>query len=209
MAIRIRSSFHSRTMPRSEAELASVVAALAWKLAQASLKRMRAASFDIDLGRAYFDFVCEHLAFLAHLADRIAYRELDAPAREAFTRALAGCLAQLVEENGDMLLGTAEAGWCQRHFLDLFNAAGGDYAECSYGSGGPDFAFRRCFATRVQAGLPLKDRLWVADQVMEIEVPEDVRTLEQTLASLFHPQVANTDATEAGSARRRKTVMGD
>ncbi len=73
-AIRIRSQFHASGRERSAATLASVIAMLAWKLAIDSIKRMREAKFDIDLGRSYFDFVCEYLAFLAHLADRIAYR---------------------------------------------------------------------------------------------------------------------------------------
>ena len=54
MAIRIRSSFHAGGKPRSMSELASVIAMLGWKLAIDSIKRMREAEYDIDLGSAYF-----------------------------------------------------------------------------------------------------------------------------------------------------------
>lgn len=213
MAIRIRSSFHSRGKPRSQAALASVIAMLCWKLAIDSIKRMREAKFDIDLGRSYFDFVCEHLAFLAHLADRIAYRDLEPELRAEFTRALAIRLADVVEDNADMLIADSPPGSCRQHFLDLFNEAGADYSEFDYEEkgpapqlgGGPDFGFRRCFASRIREGVPEKDKTWVYDQVMEIEVPEGVKALEKTLAGLF-----SSDEGDATPRRkRRETLSGD
>ena len=148
---------------------------LAWKLAIESIKRMREAKFDIDIGRSYFDFVCEYLAFFAHVADRIAYRDLDAPRRAEFTRALAIRLSEVVEDNAGMLISDSPPGSCRQHFLDLFNRAGADYAEFDYVDGGPDFGFRRCFASRIREGVPEKDKTWVYDQVMASGA-ESVRT---------------------------------
>lgn len=202
MAIRIRSSFHARGRPRTMAELASVIAMLGWKLAVDSIKRMREAKFDIDLGRAYFDFVCEYLAFLAHAADRIAHRDLEPAPRQEFTTALALRLADVVEDNADMLLGVAVAGECRTHFLEIFNSAGADYAEYDYAAAGPVFGFRRCFAARVREGMPEKDQTWVYDQVMEIEIPEGIKALEKTLAGMF------AAGEEVASARRpSRTAM--
>jgi len=185
MAIRIRSRFHAKGPQRNAAEQASVIALLAWKLALDSIKRMREAKFDIDLGPAYFDFVCEYLAFMAQIADRIAYRSLAQERRAAFTRALALRLAEVVEDNADMRLAPEEPGRCHQHFLQIFNASGDDYADFNYADDGPDFGFRRCFAARLRAAVPEKDRLWICDQVMEIEVPAAVAVLEKTLAGLF------------------------
>jgi hypothetical protein len=178
MAIRIRSSFHTGGKPRSMAELASVIAILGWKLAIDSIKRMREAEYDIDLGSAYFDFVVEFMIFLALAADRIAYRDLEPEQRMEFTTALAQRMV--------------EPGKCQRHFLDLFNTRGGEYADHGYTEQGPDFGFRRCFAACLKEVLPEKDRLWAVDQVMEIESPEAIKALEKTLAGLFHPGEAKT-----------------
>ncbi len=201
MAIRIRDSFHARGKARSAAELASVAAMLAWKLAHASLARMREAGFEIEPGRAYFDFMCEALAFLAHVADRIAFRELASNERLAFTQALAARVAQIVADNGELLLG-ARADDCERHFLALFNASGSDYAQFEYRIDGPDFGFLRLFAGRVRDVVPEKDRLWVADQVMAIEAPEAIEAMERTLRGLFHP--------DAPAARRtRQSLSGD
>jgi hypothetical protein len=185
MAIRIRSRFHAGGRERSMAALASVVAMLAWKLSVDSIKRMREAKFDIELGQPYFDFVCESMAFYAHIADRIAFGKLDAAQRGEFTTALALRMADAIEENADMLLQAPVPGACRKHFLGLFNQAGDDYAEYGFGADGPDFGFRRCFAARVRDGMPEKDRTWVYDQVMEIEAPEGVKAIAKTLAGLF------------------------
>lgn len=172
------------------AALASVVAMLAWKLSVDSIKRMREAKFDIDLGQPYFDFVCESMAFYAHIADRIAFGKLDAAQRSEFTTALALRMADAIEENADMLLEAPVPGECRKHFLGLFNQAGDDYAEYGFGADGPDFGFRRCFAARVRDGMPEKDRTWVYDQVMEIEAPEGVKAIAKTLAGLFATEEA-------------------
>lgn len=187
MAIRIRSRFHEGR-ERTMAELASVIAMLGWKLSQAAIKRMRDAQFDIDIGHQYFDFVCEYLAFMLHAADRIAHRNLAADKRLAFTTALALRLAEVVEDNRDMLIAEAEPESCRRHFIALANRRGADYADFGYDEKeGPDFGFRRFFGSQVLEILVAKDHAWVVDQVMEIEVPDAVQALERTLGGLFAP----------------------
>lgn len=200
MAVRVRSRFHTEG-ERPAAALASVSAMLGWKLAIDAIKRMRSAAYDIEIGRPYFDFVCEFLVFIAVAADRIAAMKLPPERRVEFTTALARRMAEIVEENSDMLLGAAEPGFCRRHFVDLFNRRGGEYAEFDYGADGPDFGFKRLFAACLRDGLPEKDRLWVVDQVMEIEVPEALKALEKTLVGLFDGG--------GGRARRESAVSGE
>ena len=202
MAVRIRSRFHAGGRARSMAELASVVAMLSWKLAIESIQRMRRAKFDIDLGRPYFDYVVETMAFHAHLADRVAFEKLDAEGRGEFTTALAKRMAEAIEDNADMLLAASEPDACRRYFLDVFNAAGADYAEYACDEKGPDFGFRRAYAARVREGMPEKDKTWVYDQVMEIEAPEGVQAIRKTLDGLF-------GGGELPSRRAREGVSGE
>lgn len=202
MAVRIRNRFFRAGRQRSPAELASAVATLAWKLAIESIHNMRRAQYDIDIGRPYFEFVSEFMVFLATAADRIAYRELAAEPRVEFTTALAKRLAEIVEDNNGMLLGSAQPGECQRDFLARFNRRGADYAEFGYDANGPDFGFRRYFAACLRDVLPAKDQLWVIDQAMDIEAPEAIKALEKTLAGFF-----STD--EAAPRPARAGVSGD
>ncbi len=203
MALRIRSRFHREGRKRTLPELASVIAMLGWKLSQEAIKRMRAAQFDIDIGRQYFDFVCEYLAFLLHAADRIAYRALPAARRTEFTTALALRLADAVEDNRDMLVADSALGRCRDHFIALANQRGADYADFAYDEKeGPDFGFRRFFGSRLLDIVPEKDHAWVIDQIMEIEAPEAVKALERTLAGLFAPP-------DETPHRRRETQVGE
>jgi hypothetical protein len=105
--------------------------------------------------------------------------------RGEFTSALAKRMAEAIEDNADMLLASTEPGACRRHFLEVFNAAGADYADYGCDEKGPDFGFRRAYAARVREGMPEKDRSWVYDQVMEIEAPEGVQAIRKTLDGLF------------------------
>ncbi len=201
MAVRIRTGWHIKGRERGMAERAGVVAATAWRFVQHAIKRMREAKFDIDIGRPYFDFVCELLVFMTHVADRIAYRLLDDAQRTAFTTALALRLAEIVEDNHDMLLGATEPGESRRHFIELANRRGTDYAEFGYDEkDGADFAFRRYLGNRILDIVPPKDRSWVIDQVMEIEAPDAVRTLEKTVCGVLGP--------EQPSRRSRGSAMG-
>lgn len=195
MAVRIRSRFHTARR-RTPAELATVVATLAWKLAIDSIGRMRKAKYDIEIGRPYFEFVSEFLVFLATAADRIAHRELDDAERVEFTTALVKRMSEIVEDNRDMLFDAAAPDECRRDFLDRFNRRGADYAEFQY-TDAPDFGFRRYFAACLRDVLPEKDQLWVIDQAMDIESPEAIRALERTVAGLF-------DAKAAVSERRQE-----
>jgi len=184
LAVRIRSHFH-KPGQRTPAALASVAGLLSWKLALDAIKRMRDAGYDIDIGGPYFDFVCEYLVFMALAADRIAYRSLPGDGRAAFTTALAKRLAEVMEDNSHMLPPGVPAGQIHRHFLDLFNRRSGEYAEFDYDESGPDFGFKRFFAACLREVLPEKDRLWVVDQIMEIESPQALAGLEKTLAGIF------------------------
>lgn len=199
MAVRTYTRFHAAGQ-RSPRTLAGVVALLAWKLAVDAIRRMRDADYDIDIGRPYFDFVCEFMVFLAICADRIAYRVLDDALRAEFTTVLATRLAEMLEENRYLLLDAAVPGESQRHFIDLFNRRGAEYAEFDYGENGPDFGFKRYFAACLRDGLPEKDKLWVVDQAMDIEAPEALKSLEKTLAGLFDPEGESRRARDGGEA---------
>ena len=184
------------------AEHASVIAMLAWKLGQESITRMREADYDIEVGRGWFDFVCEYLVFLALAADRIAHDDLDAEGRAEFTVALVKRLAQMVEEAREALLPDLLPGEAGRNFLELYNRRSDEYADFGFDATGPDFGFRRCFAACIKETLPEKDRLWAVDQVMEIESPEAIRMLQKTLLGILHPESVR-------SRRSRHGVTGE
>jgi hypothetical protein len=185
MALRVRTRWHDKGRARSPGERAGVVASLVWRSALATIKHMREAQFDIDIGRPYFDVAVELMAFQVHVADRIAYAGLSPEEREAFMTGLVLRLADIVEDNGETLVGAAAPGECRRHFIDRVNERGGEYATFDCGADGPDFGFRRYLGNRVLELMPRKDRSWVVDQIMDIEAPEMVTTLRRAMAGML------------------------
>jgi hypothetical protein len=209
-AMRIKSHWFKPGAAKSPAEQASVMAFIVWRVAHNMVKRMRGADFDIDAGTPYFAFMREVLVFLAALTDRLAHARLDAEARAEFTVALVRHLARTLAENETDLLGPAGPGapaYCNS-FIDLVNEVSQHYAEFGAdpsmpaGDAGfqPDFAFVRYFGSRLEPTLPEKDRRWVMDQAMAVEVPEAIGIVQRSMRDLYEP---------APRRARRTTMSGE
>jgi hypothetical protein len=183
--IRVKSRWFKSDQPKSMPQLASAMAFIIWRVAHNTLKRMRTARFDIDPGPQYFAFLSEFLVFLTVIADRMAHARLDVSARVEFTTALANRVAEILQDNQDELLGTAEPGSCKSQFIALLNERSTDYAEFSYTDAGPDFAFLRYLGSRVTEIMASKDQSWTVSQVMEIEAPDAVTTIQDAMRNVF------------------------
>ena len=187
MAMRLKTHWFKPEQPKSAEQTASAIAFIVWRVARNMLDRMRKAGFDIEVGPPYFAFLREVLAFLVVVADRIAYARQAGEQRAAFTTALVLRTADFLEENEGDLLGPVAAGepGYRDRFIDLFNELSAHYAEFEYRDDGPDFGFRRYLGSRIEPLLPEKDRRWVLDQVMDIEVPEAVTLVERGMSGVF------------------------
>jgi hypothetical protein len=185
--MRLKTHWFKPEQPKSAEQRASAIAFIVWRVARNMLDRMRRAGFDIDVGPPYFAFMREVLVFLIQCADRVAHARQAGDERAAFTTALVLRTADFLDENEGDLLGPADPGspGYRERFVDLFNEVSAHYAEFGYGDDGPDFGFRRYLGTRIEPLLPQKDRRWVLDQVMDIEVPEAVALLGRGMDGVF------------------------
>jgi hypothetical protein len=208
-AMRIKSTWFKPGAEHAPAEQASAMAFIVWRVAHQLLKRMRGADFDIDAGRPYFDFLREVLVFLVAVVDRIAAARLSEADRAEFTIALVRHVARTLAENEHELLGPPPSGtqpYADR-FVDLVNEVvqhyaefGADPAADSQAGFQPDFAFLRYLGSRLEPTLPPKDRLWVLDQVMAIEAPQALDTVQRSMRDLYDPAPRRT---------RRHSLSGD
>ena len=185
-APRLKTQWFRHAGERGASQQASAAAFIVWRIARHTLDRTRAAGFDVDIGEPYFAFLREVLAFLAAVADRIAYARLDAADRIEFTSAMVHHLARILQDSQDDLLGPAPEGKPSHAetFIDQVNARAGDYAE--FGAE-PGFAFVRYLGLRLEGMLPEKDHRWVQDHVVSIEGPHAIDMLRKSLADLFDP----------------------
>ena len=199
--MRIKATWFKAEQAKSPEQTASAMAFIAWRVALNMLKRMREASFDIEVGPAYFGFVREVLVFLLVGIDRIAYAHLGAEGRTPFTTALVLREAEILRENEADLLGPIAGADYRDRFIDQFNTLSEHYAEFDWSADeGPDFGFVRYLGRRLEAVVPEKDRRWVIDQVMAAEVPEAVSMLQRAMQGVFSTEPRST---------RRSTMSGD
>lgn len=200
--IRIKSQWFQSASAKTPQQTASVMAATVWRVAQNTLKQMRTAQFDIEIGPQYFAFTREVLVFLTQVLDRMAYQRMGAAGRAEFITALVRRVAELLQENEDTLLGLPPAGQPSHfdQFIDLFNELADHYADFGHDGDGPDFAFVRYLGHRIEALMPEKDRRWVIDQIMATEVPEAVEMLQRAMQGAL--------STEPRAPRKARTLTG-
>lgn len=198
--MRIKSNWFKSGRKRTLPEIAGALAFVIWRIGDNALKNTRNAKFEIAIGTQYFAFLSEFLVFLIQVADRIAYRQLPAEDRLAFTSALANRVAETLAENQSRLIGNSIEEHKQR-FIDKLNQRAGEYADFNYDDNGPEFAFTRYLGFCMREVMDEKDVIWVIDQMMGIEAPEAVSMVEKTLRDLFE--------TEPRQPRSRRTVSGD
>ena len=185
--MRIKSHWFRSEKPKSAQEIAGAAAFIAWRIAQNSLKTMRAARFDLPPGRRYFAFVAEFLVFLTLGADRLAHRRGDEAWRVSFTTAMANRVGEILAENESDLLGADAAADVKRRFIDLVNECAKACAGFDWNDDGPDYAFLRFLGQRIAEVMTEQDRTWAISQVIEVEAPEAAATLQRGMASLLDP----------------------
>lgn len=182
MALRIKNQWFREDRPRSVREVAGAAAFIVWRVGFNVLQNMRRADFDILPGAQYFGFLAEWLVFLIQVADRIAYAQMSEPQRLEFTSTLANRVAEIYADNRADLLGAradpgAPAAAPGRHpdrdhFIDLLNLRSQDYADFDIEPARLTHPVARFLAERLIHVLGDRDRMWVHDQVMEIEAPD-------------------------------------
>lgn len=203
-ALRIKSQWFRQGAPKTPQQTASAMAFITWRVAQNTLKQMRSAHFDIEVGAQYFGFTREVLVFLVQVLERMAHERMDEQARAEFMVALVQRVAQVLQENEDGLLGPPAHGQGSHYdsFIDLYNELADHYAEFGFGPDGPDFAFVRYLGHRIEALMPQKDRRWVIEQMMAAEVPQAVQMLQGAMRDVL--------STEPRAPRRsRAAAAGD
>jgi hypothetical protein len=198
--LRIKSNWFKEGRERSPQEISDALSFVVSRIADNALKNTRKASFEIVAGPQYLDFLAEFLLFLILVADRIAYRQLSADDRLAFTGNLANRVAETYAENRSRLLGDDLKG-CKQCFIDLLNLRAGEYADFGYDENGPDYAFYRYLAWCIGQIMNDADSGWIIDQMISFEAPEAVQMVEKTLRGLYEA--------EPRKPRRRAAAGGD
>ncbi len=187
MALRVRTVwFRKEGGARPPAEVATVLAATIWRLADDAVSGLSRADCDILTVERGTQVMGEMIAFLVHGADRMVHGRIPEPERAALVHATGTRLGELVAENLRALVG--DDGFDYRaNFIDFLNRRGADYATFGFDPARPSFAALRCLGLAIRERMTESDRHWVADQVMEVAAPEALGTLRKTVDGFYPP----------------------
>ncbi|NDU85886.1 MAG: hypothetical protein G3H99_04655 [Ferrovum sp.] len=182
--MRVKSQWFKSDRPKTPEEVASAAAFITWRIAHNALKETRKASFEVEIGDQYFDFLSEFLIFLIQANDRILHRQFHWDIRVRFITAMANHLATTFAENKVELM--------QNHFADTkdgfiqrLNQRAEGYAEHDYGQDQSNFGFLRYLGYCIGSHMNSHDQPWILDQIMSVEAPEALATLERAVKNLL------------------------
>ena len=183
--MRIKTRWNDRKKQRSLEEIAGALAFTEWRIAGKALLNLENEGFQTDTQKQRLDVLQELCAFLIHVTDRLVHGAMDEEARQRFVVALALKVADTYHDNRVDIEGRGED--FRQPFIDVLNQRMADYAEFRFEDGAPGYALTRYLGERVTDSMGPKDRKWISDQVMEIEVPAMLKTLNKGLRDLLNP----------------------
>ena len=194
--MRIRSHWNKKGKERSLEETAGALAFIQWRIAGKALLDLENEGFQTDTQLQRLDVIEEFSAFLIHVTDRLVHDMLDEDERRRFIVALALKTADTYHDNRVDSEGRGQD--FRQPFIEGLNRRLADYAEFSFEDGEPGYAFRRYLGESVTGRMGERDRKWITDQVMEIEVPDMLKTLKKGLRDLLGPGKDESAADKAG-----------
>jgi hypothetical protein len=192
--IRVKSNWFKGDRKKTPQEIAVALAYTIWRISDNTLKNVRKADFDIAIGDQYFAFLSEFLIFLVQVADRIVYTQLNEQDRFDFTSSMVNRVAEHQAENQSEWLGGVIRDYKDR-FVDRLNQRAGEYADFHYTGVETSFSFVLYLGQCMREVMDEKDKTWVVDQIMAIEVPEAVSMLEKAMQGLFDDEAKPASVT--------------
>jgi hypothetical protein len=181
--VRIRSRWKDKGKARSLEENAGALAFIEWRIAGATLLNLENEGFQTDTQTQRLDVLEELCAFLIHVTDRLVHGKMSEEDRRRFIVALALKVADTYHDNRVDVEGRGQD--FRQPFVDKLNLRMGEYAEFRFENAEPGYAFKRYLGECVTNTMGPKDRKWISDQVMEIEIPEMLKNLKKGLKDLF------------------------
>lgn len=181
--MRVKSKWNVKDKTHTVEEIGAALAFIAWRIAQNSVLDLENNDFQTDTQQQRIDIIAEYLAFTIHMIDRMTIDKFDDDQRMRFMTELAQKSAKNYYDNMKEFAGPGEY---RQQFIDLLNRRIEDYAEFKYDdTDGPSFPMRRFFGNLIAERMGEKNKRWVADQIIDVEVPNLMDELNKAVPNLF------------------------
>lgn len=183
MALRIKSHWWNDEATRSLPEIASALAAIAWRISVEKAINLHCERFIYRDDVQRLAVIQEYLFFLIQVGDRLAHARLGDEERRALVTRFAAKVVEHVQDNSRDLLGDGDYA---RPFIERLNERSDEYASFALNDDGPSYAFLRHLGHEIQTLMgQIEENRWVIDQVMDKDGYEAYRTFAKAFANLF------------------------
>lgn len=180
--MRVKSRWNIKDKDRSLEEIAGALGFIVWRIAQNGVLELENKGYETETNKQRLYIMAEFIAYTIHVVDRLTFDELNTEERQTFITQLAMSCARHYQDN---MVDAAGPGNYQMDFVQLLNDRMNEYSELDFEDGKPAFNLRRYFGTLVAKQMGAKHNKWVADQVMDVESPEILETLDRSMKNLF------------------------
>jgi len=181
--IRVKSKWNKKDKERTPEEIGSALAFNLWRIAGANVLHIENEGFQTDTQHQRLDVIAELLAFFVHIVDRmISEKDYSEQDRSDLITAVALSLAKTMHDNRRDI---ETEGDFKEGFIDLLNERMAEYSEFSFENTEPGFQLRRRCGDYVTSVMGEKDRKWVTSQIMDIEIPDALKTFKKVARSLL------------------------
>ena len=183
MKIRVKSRWNDKDRERSAEEIGSALGFNLWRIAGANVLHMENEGFQTDTYNQRLDVIAELLGFFVHVVDRMtAEKEYSEDDRRDLITELALNLAKTMHDNRIDV--NEEKEDYKAQFIQVLNERMAEYADFAYDEGEPGFQMRRRCGEHVTEVMGEKDKKWVTDQIMDIEIPDALKTFKKVARNL-------------------------
>ena len=184
MRIRIKSRWNDKGRERTAEDTGSVLGFNLWRIAGANVLHLENEGFQTDTYNQRLDVVAELLGFFVHVVDRMtSEKEYSEDERRDLITALALNLAKTMHDNRMDV--NEEKEDYKAQFVQLLNERMAEYADFAYDGNEPGFQMRRRCGEHVTEVMGEKDKKWVTDQIMDIEIPDALKTFKKVARNIL------------------------
>lgn len=187
LAIRMKTHWHqSARNPSADKSLQDAAGALAfnlWRLAVDKAKNLHGEDYFYRTDGQRIAIICEFLAYMIQVTDRLAHERLDDDERRLFVNTLGQRVADHVQDNAADLFGPGDY---RSGFIHTLNQRSQTYAEFGFGADGPSHNFMQFLGVRTQSIMgDSQINRWIINQVMEVDAPELYHKTHKALDDLL------------------------
>jgi len=167
---------------RTVNETASALGFIFWKISFDRLKSLRQADIGVFGSEQSMGMLEEISIFLIHAADRIIHENYSPEERAELLQKIAMNVADNYAGNALDAMGPGDH---KNNFIKTLNERLSQYSAITGSGEALRFSLTRTLGENAKSHVPEKDKPWVAQQLIEIEIPEIFGRFDKACQSLL------------------------